>query len=119
MNDCGADPLYGNESIRAGQVGSRVAPPVPLILCAVCCSCLARNWCGVAALPTAELAHCCRGPRRAFLAPTWGMFGPGGYTVCLHGVANADPRRPRVGADCRAPPCGYCLPFPEDVNQEA
>ena len=30
--------------------------------------------------------------------------------------SDACPRGPRVGANCRAPPCGYCPPFPEDAK---
>ena len=84
-----------------------------------CCSCLSRNWCGGAALPVAALACCCRGPGRAFLAPACCMFGPGGYANCPHGVEDACPRGPRVGADYRAPPCGYYPPLPEEAKRRA
>ena len=101
---------------RPGGASGRAA-------CAACsaryCSCLSRNWCGGAGLPAAALACCCRGPGRAFLARVCGMFGPGGYNVCPHGIANAYPRGLRVGADCRAPPCGCCPPFPEDAKRGA
>ena len=84
-----------------------------------CCSYLSRNWCGGAALPAAALACCCRRPGRAFLAPACCMFGPGGYANCPHGVEDACSRGPRVGEDCRAPPCGYCPPLPEEAKRGA
>ena len=113
--------LWGRPAIRQLKRTCRPGGASVRAACAVwsarCCSCLSRNWCGVAVLPAAALACCYRGPGRVFLAPACGMFGPGGYTACLHVVANSFPRGPMVGADCRAPPCRYCPPFPESANR--